>query len=262
MSRRYVSRERLVRLDAELTPRDHDLVHVVGLLRLVSGRQLLSLVWPDATEADARAARRALVRLTRARVLARLDRRVGGLGRGSDAYTYALDTGGQRLLAPGKARRPRLPSPAMWRHVLAGSESYVRLAEGLRTSGRVLDEWQGEPECWRRFSAPDGSLARLKPDAFVRVAGLGYTDVTFLETDTGSQSPAVIRAKLASYRAYAMTGAEQAREGVFPRVVFVVPDPRRQDVIVTLLAEQDPDWWPVFAVGQAADVARLLGGVT
>ena len=262
MTRRYVSYERLARLEAELSERDRSIVELLGIVRLASGRQLLRAFWPDATEADARAARRTLVRLTHARVLARLERRVGGLGRGSDAYTYALDTGGQRLLVPGKARRPRLPSPVMWRHVLAGTESYVRLLEALRVSGRTLETWEGEPASWRSFPGPDGALVRLKPDAFVRVTGLGFTDSSFLETDTGSQSPAVIRVKLASYRSYAQTGVEQVREGVFPRVIFVVPNAKRQDVVAELLAEQDPDWWPVFSVGQSNDVARLLGGLS
>ena len=87
MSTHYVSRERLSRLAVELTARDHRIVEMVATLHLVSGRQILRAHWPEASEADARAARRTLVRLTRERVLARLDRRVGGLGRGSEAWT-------------------------------------------------------------------------------------------------------------------------------------------------------------------------------
>jgi hypothetical protein len=262
MSTHYVSRERLSRLAVELTARDHRIVEMVATLHLVSGRQILRAHWPEASEADARAARRTLVRLTRERVLARLDRRVGGLGRGSEAWTYALDTGGQRLLSTGHARRPRLPSPAMWAHVLAGSEVYVRLVESLRSSGRHLDLWQGEPACWRRFTGPRGEPVILKPDAFVRVTGRGFTDVAFVEIDTGSQSRAVIRAKLAAYRAYAATGVEQARHGVFPQVVFIAPHESRHATLVDLVAEQPPPWWPLFAVGQVGDVGRLLGGVT
>jgi len=262
MSTHYVSRERLSRLAVELTERDRRIVEMVATLRLVSGRQILRAHWPEASEADARAARRTLVRLTRERVLARLDRRVGGLGRGSEAWTYALDTGGQRLLRAGHPRRPRLPSPAMWSHVLAGSEAYVRLVEALRPSGRRLDVWQGEPACWRRFTGRHGERVVLKPDAFVRVMGGGFTDVAFVEIDTGSQSRAVIRAKLAAYRAYAAAGVEQARHGVFPQVVFITPHETRHATLVDLVAEQPPQWWPLFAVGLTGDVGRLLGGVS
>lgn len=260
MSARYVSRERLGRLEAELSERDRRIVRMVGTLHIASGRQVLRAEWPTTSEADARAARRTLIRLTRTRVLARLDRRVGGLGRGSDAWTYALDTGGQRLLSSGPARRPRLPSPAMWAHVLAGAETYVRLVESLRGTDRRIDVWQGEPACWRSFTGRGGEPVRLKPDAFVRVTGGGFTDVLFVEIDTGSQSRAVIRSKLSTYRAYAATGAEQARESVFPQVVFIAPDEVRHAVLVDLVAEQDARWWPLFAVGQLHDVGRLLGG--
>lgn len=149
----------------------------------------------------------------------------------------------------------------MWNHVLAGSEAYVRLVESLHGTGRRLDVWQGEPACWRRFTGPHAERVVLKPDAFVRVAGGGFIDLCFVEVDTGSQSRAVIRSKLTAYRAYGTGGQEQAREGVFPQVVFIAPDEKRHAVLVDLVAEQPERWWPVFAVGQVGDVGRLLGGL-
>jgi len=98
MSAGRISSERLERLAGELSDRDRQVVELLATLHLASGRQLLRVLWPEASESAARAARRELARLTRQRVVARLERRVGGLGRGSDAYTYALDVGGQRLV--------------------------------------------------------------------------------------------------------------------------------------------------------------------
>jgi hypothetical protein len=234
---------------------------MVTRLHLVTGSQLLRVHWPDASAADARAARRTLKRLVDWRVLARLERRLGGLGRGSDSWTYAIDVAGQRLLRlEGTARRPHLPGPPMWRHALMVSEVYTRLVESLPGTDRRLAEWQGEPATWRDFTGPYGERQRLKPDGFVRITEPGYEDLFMIEADTGSQSRAVIRAKLDAYRRYAASGHAQALHGgVFPQVVFVTTTPARHAVIVNLFGELPPEVWPMFAVGLVTDTARLLG---
>jgi hypothetical protein len=262
MSGTRISGRELERLAAELTRRDRAIIDMVARLHLVTGQQLLRVHWPNASEADARAARRALKRLVEWRVLARLERRLGGLGRGSDSWSYALDVAGQRLVnLEGTARRPHLPSPPMWRHVLMVAEIYTRLVESLPGTDRSLAEWQGEPAAWRDFAGPFGERSRLKPDGFVRIDGPGYQDLFFIEADTGTQSRAVIRAKLDAYRPYAATGhAQAAHGGTFPQVAFVTTTPARHGVIVDLVGSLPPEVWPLFAVGLVTDTARLLGG--
>jgi len=265
MSAGRISSERLERLAAELSDRDRQVVELLATLHLASGRQLLRVLWPEASESAARAARRELARLTRQRVVARLERRVGGLGRGSDAYTYALDVGGQRLLGSSGARRPRLPRPAMWDHVLAGAEAYTCLHEGLRGSSVRLVTWQGDPACWRRYPGLYAQPQVVKPDAYVQLAGDGYPagdgylDSVFLEIDTGSQSSSVIRTKCEAYRLLRASGTVQMSEdGVFPRVVFLCLSTARQQFLVDVLSRLDPDIWQLFAVGQVKDVVRVL----
>jgi len=185
---RRISYERLGHLATELTPRDREIVAMLARLHLASGLQVRRALCPEPGEAGDRAARRAVDRLVRWRVLARLERRVGGVGRGSASWTLALDTAGQRLVAGGSypnARRPRLPRPAMWSHALGVSESYVRLVEALRATGGFMD-WQGEPECWRRTTGPHGEATTLKPDGFVAVHGPDYDDLWFVEVDGGT----------------------------------------------------------------------------
>lgn len=256
-----ISRQQLERLSLELTDRDRALMAMLERLHLATGNQLTRVVWPQASPAEERSARRALKRLVEWRVLARLERRLGGLGRGSDSYTYALDIAGQRLLAiEGSSRRPHLPRPAMWRHALLVTEVYVRVLESVRGTDRRLVEWQGEPQAWRDFAGPYGERVRLKPDGFVRIAGPGYEDLFFLEVDTGSQSRTVIRAKLAAYRRHAASGLEQRDHGgVYPQIVFVTSSPARMAAIVDLCGELPPETWRLFAVGVTADVARLFG---
>ena len=249
------------RLTRELTPRDHAVVAMLAAVKLATGNQLRRATVADTSPNAARAARRQLARLVKWRVVARLERRLGGLGRGSDAWTYALDVNGQRLIRRPGARRPHLPRPAMWLHALIGAEVYTGLAEAMRGTDRSLRAWEGEPNCWRSFSGGYGETLLLKPDAFVAVAGPGYEDVCFVEVDTGSQSRTVVRAKLAAYRRYAASGLEQQREaGVFPLTVFVTTTKARHALLVDLIGELPSEAWRLFAVGLVEDAPRLLMG--
>jgi hypothetical protein len=66
--------------------------------------------------------------------------------------------------------------------------------------------------------------------------------------DTGSQSRTVIRQKLAAYRRYAATGAEQQRhEGVFPLVVFLTTSDERLELLTDLIvANQTERAWQLW----------------
>jgi len=259
--RQRLSQAGLERLAAELDGRDRGILQMLGRLHLASGSHLLRVWWPEASESDRRAARRTLARLTKWRVVARLERRVGGVGRGSEAWTYALDVVGQRLWKQGgSARRPHLPRPAMWAHAMSVSEAYTRVAEALRQSPARLGAWQGEPESWRQYSGPYGEPLVIKPDGYVEIVGPGYADLFFLEIDVGTQSRSVIRSKLAAYRRYAASGAEQEREGVFPKVMFLTTSEERLETLVDVLGEQAAESWQLFGAGLVTDTARLLVG--
>lgn len=256
-----MSSTRWEQLTRELTPRDREVVAMLATVKLATGSQLRRATVADTSAAAARAARRQLARLVDWRVVARLERRLGGLGRGSDAWTYALDVNGQRLIRREGARRPHLPRPAMWMHALVGAEAYTLLREAIRGTDRSLRLWQGEPACWREFAGALGETVRLKPDGFVIVAGPDYEDVCFLEIDTGSQSRNVIRAKLSAYRRYAATGQEQkAQDGVFPLTVFVTTSEARHAVLVDLVGELPAEAWRLFAVSLVAGAPKILMG--
>ncbi len=59
----------------------------------------------------ARIARRVLARLTELGVLARLERRIGGLRAGSSGYVYYLGPAGQRLVAYWQGQAYPRPLP-------------------------------------------------------------------------------------------------------------------------------------------------------
>jgi Replication-relaxation len=257
-----VSAQRLAELRGQLTEADWQLVGMLAAVKLANGTQLRRATVSDDSPAAERAARRRLARLAEWRVLERLERRQGGLGRGSDAWTYALGPVGLRLSGNGvRARRPALPSQPMWQHALLGSEIYTRLVEATRRTDRRVELWQGEPECWREYPGPYGEQLRLKPDAFVVVSGPDYEDMAFVEFDTGSQSRSVIRDKRDAYRRYAASGQEQGvHDGVFPFVVFVATTQERQDLLDELLSYLPSEERRLFTVGQLKDAPRLLMG--
>lgn len=260
MSELRVSRRRLGQMARELDACDRELVESLAAVKIASGKQLERLHWPTADEARKRAARRRLARLTEWRVIGRLERRVGGLGRGSDSYTYALDVAGQRLVRGGSGRAPHLPRQAMWRHALEGAEVYTRLIEAMRDSGQRLALWQGEPASWRRSSGEIGGVQLLKPDAFAVIKGAGYSDLFFIEIDTGSQSRTVIAEKLKAYVAYAATGSEQVQQkGVFPQVAFLTTEPERVEVLQEVIGRQlSIPARAMFVVGTVEECAKVI----
>ncbi|MEW6153917.1 MAG: replication-relaxation family protein [Actinomycetota bacterium] len=259
---------RLQGLAQDLSQRDLDIIATLARVRVATFRQLERLHFaghpPDSA---ARLCRRTLARLVEERqVLARLDRRIGGVRAGSEGFVYALDTAGQRLAgARGPAggprpRRPWTPSVRFIDHVLAVSEIYTCLRELDRGPGVDLIQFQAEPAAWRRFLGPGGGVAVLKPDAYV-VLGLGdYEHHYFIEVDRATESPAAVGRQLTAYRHYWATGTEQGRIGLFPIVVIAVPDARRHQAITEVAARQPAETWSIFRVVIAEGLVDLVTG--
>jgi hypothetical protein len=262
VTKRRLSKQQLWQLASDLTPRDKVVLDSVARLRVVAGKQLVRLHF-EPTPASERQARRTLARLVERRLLARLERRVGGVRAGSDGYVYALDVGGQRLLdaTHGRAaRRPWTPGERWLRHSLAVSELYVRLVEAERTSELELLDFATEPACWRRYAGPAGAALIVKPDAYLRL-GVGRDElVWFVEVDCATEGPAAITRQLRSYQAYWQSGREQADHGVFPRVLWLAPSARRQQALVDITARQPAEARALFQVTRFDAAVGVLGG--
>jgi len=254
MSARITSR-RAELLTERLSERDLAIVATLDRLRLASSLQIERLHQADSNAvANARQIRRILQKLVRLGVLIRLDRRIGGVRAGSSAYVYALDVGGQRIAsASGPAggsrlRRPWTPGYAFLAHRLAITELYVELVEAERSGSCDLLAYDAEPLSWRRFPRPEGGYLTLKPDAFLRL-GLGqFEDSYFVEIDRGTESLPAVGRKLLAYRRHWQSGREQARLGVYPRVLFVVHDATRREAIMDLIRRQPAEAQPLFDV--------------
>jgi len=261
MRARYVTPAEVDRLASDLSDREFAILETLGRVRLASAVQLERL---HLTSGSVRNRRRILQTMTDRRLVARLDRVVGGRRSGSAGYLYALDVAGLRVLdlkSPnGHPRRPTTPGAPFVAHVLDVTELYVRLVEvGLQGDAELLD-FQAEPASWRRYPGIGGGTAVVKPDAYVRLGSGEFEDSWFVEVDRGTESPSTLVTKLDTYRAYWSSGKEQARRGVFPRVLWLVPNQRRLKVVVDLCARQPAESWRLHQVTLSDDAVGLMTG--
>jgi hypothetical protein len=144
---------------------------------------------------------------------------------------------------------------------LASADLYVALISTVRQQQpdncQLLD-LQTEPACWRSWTGLAGERDILRPDLYLAVA-VGQEELRwFIEVDLGSEHrPALLR-KAAAYQRYYDSGIEQDRDGVFPKVAWVVPDAHRADRLLD--AWQNAPWLnqELFAVVEADNAAQQL----
>jgi len=227
MSQRQLHSVGFAELQEELSGRDIAITGQIADLRLMSGRQITAVHFPvgehDNAAAATRACNRVLKRLVRDRLLVRLERRVGGIRKGSGSFVYALGPVGHRVLDLG-GKRPRLgePGPAFVQHTLAVSQLVVDCTLAVRDKRFDLAVCQAEPRCWRHFTDVRGATT-LRPDLFMAFGVGDYEYRFFIEVDRGTEHlPTVIR-KCHLYQSYYVSGREQAVHGVSPRTCWIVP---------------------------------------
>ena len=255
-----ISTQRVRALRNRLSDRDRRVLDAVDDLRLLSARQIERAIFDEGSELTrARRARATLQRLTEAGCLTRLERRIGGVRAGSASYIYALAPLGQRLLHPGldRLRRVREPGTSFVDHTLGVAEVWVRLGEANRRGRLQLRQFQAEPACWRQIPGAYHATS-LKPDAYVALETNEWEQHSFVEVDLGTECQTVIRRKAQSYVDYWRTGNEQARFGVFPKVIFLVPDDRRRARIADTLAQLPAENWQLFQVAVLDDAIDAL----
>jgi Replication-relaxation len=260
----------LLALAGELSETERGLVRELARLKLATHAQLAALLPPLVAEASAasraRTARRMLARLTDLRVLARLERRIGGIRAGSAGYVYYLGPVGQRLIAywqgEGLVRGRVRPEPGSRyvRHRLSVSELYVCARQAEREGLLDLLAFDIEPESWRVFQDGFGGQVTLKPDAFARLGVGAYEDRFFIEVDLGSESKSVIARKVRAYLDYWNSGQEQTEHGVFPRVLLLTNSETRRAALVDVCARLPAESWPLFTVATLERGVEVMGG--
>jgi hypothetical protein len=229
--------------------------------------------------AATRATNRCLLRLEGWGLLTTLKRRIGGVRAGSSSYVWALTPTGYRLLglldnlsaSVGRGstarfvrKRTHEPSSAFLQHTLAVAEVAIRLTELAANRKIGLMERQVEPDCWREYTNAGGTASTLRPDLFAITSPLvdnasnSYEDYWFIEVDLATESPAVVVRKCQQYLNYLRSGEEQQRSGVFPLVVWIVPDGKRKESLSAHIVENLPDDKRLFVVITLGELNNLL----
>lgn len=257
-------------LRGQLSQRDLAVLASLEKLRLLTTSHITRLHFVDGPDAsNIRRAQYTLKRLHQLKLVTRLSRVIGGKRAGSAGVVYGLSGLGLRVLfAPDTANQPRRriwdTKPYFQDHMLAVAALYVGVKERER-HGIDLLSFDGEPACWRHFTGGGGELVVVKPDAYVQV-GLGALVCSwFVEVDLGTETLPMIHRKYERYIAYWNSGTEQQRmktddleDGVFPLVVWLVPDTRRRDKFEQATQRVTGDARRLFKVALLEDGADVL----
>jgi hypothetical protein len=133
-----------------------------------------------------------------------------------------------------RSRGAHEPSATWTAHTLAVSDLYVRLRQAERAGLVELLAFDAEPACWRSYTRLGGAAGLLKPDAFVRLGVGEYEDSFLVEVDLGTEHRGQLTRQHRAYHEYFRSGVEQAKSGVFPGVLWLVPDARRQALLADI----------------------------
>lgn len=247
---------------------ERDLAILVGLdqFRLLTSQHLQRLHFNGHASdlAGARACNRAMERLRDLGVVDSLDRRIGGVRRGSASYVWQLAAAGERYLraTEGHAHRRRFMEPGgtFVNHTLAVNDVAVGLIGATRRSEVQLAELVPEPGNWRSYLGAGGETQWVKPDLHAvlhgRDADGAYEEHFFLEIDMGTEHLPRIQAKCRTYAAYAAYGAYQAQHNVFPHVVWISTDKARRKALRGAIAAASGLPRGLFRVTSPEDFVR------
>jgi Replication-relaxation len=263
--RPYLSAKGVAELRTRLSDRDCAIVQHVATLKLMSAPQVQAVHFPASDHGSAAAATRArqrvVARLCHERLLAPLQRRIGGIRAGSQGLIVAAGPAAGRVLRlPGTRRRQHEPGLRFVEHTLAISQLMVDVTLASRAGQCDLLDWQVEPGCWRTFAGSGGWLA-LRPDACLSLGVDAWALDWFIEVDRATESLPTILRKCRLYFAYYQSGSEQAtaaRGGVFPRVCWIVPDQPRAERLRTAIAQDHTLPERLFVVTTDADALAAL----
>jgi hypothetical protein len=259
----YLTSTRLDHIAHHLSDLDQSVLTFLACHRLATSRHLVRRFWtstPEDEPAAARAARRALKRLSDWRVIAPLPNRArGGVRGGSDTLVYAVGPAGVKLLARRglRLRRFGTPSDRFIRHTLAATGLVVDLHVADASGVLELIEVQQEPTSHRAFLGPFGRQW-VKPDLFVRIGAGALEDRWFIEVDLATEHAGTLRAKCVRYLAHLHSGEEQRTHGTYPRVLWAVPDDHRAEQITAVLGRPPESTHGLFSICRFDEIATFL----
>jgi hypothetical protein len=265
-----VSRKQLIEVEQQLTDIDKELLLLLRKCRFLTSEQTRRIFFFDSPNETAGKKRtnRLINRLESAGVIFFLERRIGGIQKGSSSRVISLTPAGYKLVyqwleinKPYPKKRITDLSYFNITHHLAISEIYTQLMELQLQDKLEIHLSQFEPAAWRTFNQR-GILKFLKPDLYVELLVDDYIDSYFLEIDLDSEPPhRIIKKCQEAYLTYYQSGVEQRQHnGVFPFIVWLVPSIKRRDTLLKHLTLKLGESTMLFRVITFEEFSLLICG--
>ena len=253
---------------APIHPMQARLLALVAAHRFATTTQLARLTALEyASPASAlRQTQRHLASLAQQRLLTSLERRVGGWQGGSAVTVWAATTRGQRLVATDEGeevprrQRPREVSTTFLDHLLAITEVRTSIEEAVRQEADTEAAVALEPECWRTALSPSGQPQVLRPDLAVTITSPAYEDRYLVEVDRATENPGRVIATCWRYQEHQAASAQAGDGGVFPLVVWLVPNDRRRHRLERAIAHSTGLLRELFRVIRLDQLPTLIHG--
>ena len=256
----------MVTISERLSDRDWQILETVRAFKYLTTRQLARQHFELQNPLDAipRTANHSLARLRELGLLSNLDRRIGGVRAGSGGHVWQITDLANRLIClhfhepTSKRVRAIEPSTTFLDHTLAIAEVVLTLQEITRDGAVSLSLIQLEPTCWRNYLGSSGETRWLKPDLTVVTKAGDYEDHWFLEVDRATEAPGRIVRKCIEYLDYRRSGKEQSEVGLFPAVVWIVPNEKRLGQLLRRISDEASLDTQLFQVVTLAELQPLV----
>ena len=252
---------------APIHPMQARLLALVAGHRFATTTQLARLTAPEyASPASAlRQTQRHLANLAQQHLLTSLERRVGGWQGGSAVTVWAATTRGQRLVAVEgeevpRRQRPREVSTTFLDHLLAITEVRTSIEEAVRQEADTEATVALEPDCWRTRLGPSGQPQVLRPDLDVTITSPAYEDRYLIEVDRATENPGRVIATCWRYQEHQAASSQASDGGVFPLVVWLVPNDRRRHRLERAIAHSTGLLRELFRVIRLDQLPTLIHG--
>ncbi len=257
-------------IEYQLTDRDREILKLLRDTKSMFTYQIRRVCFSDSVneKAAARAANRNLRKLKDLGLIdALVDRRIGGVRAGSSSYIWYLTEQGNKLLDMDKEssdeKKPKRnrfyePADSTLGHRMAIVECFVQLVEITRKRKSFkLKEVFFEPSNWQYFTYKDKPEI-LKPDLTISLSHHGYEYRFFIEMDLGTESIDTVISKCIRYHKYMKSGVEQDKHGVFPYVLWIVKDEKRQNKLETAIKTHLKKHPNIFIVIPAVELESII----
>ena len=253
---------------APIHPMQARLLALVAAHRFATTTQLARLTALEyASPGSAlRQTQRHLASLAQQRLLTSLERRVGGWQGGSAVTIWAATTRGHRRVAAdegeevARRQRPREVSTTFLDHLLAITEVRTSIEEAIRQETDTEAAIALEPDCWRTALSPSGQVQVLRPDLAVTITSPAYEDRYLVEVDRATENPGRVIATCWRYQEHQAASSQAGDGGVFPLVVWLVPNDRRRHRLERAIAHSTGLLCELFRVICLDQLPTLIHG--